>query len=248
MRLTRFIARMTNVRPARIGARRPIASITFDDFPKSAWEMGGRILARHQARGTYYTAGRFCGRTEEGIVFYDESDLFALAAAGHEIACHGFGHEKTPLLSTEALAADRERNSRFLKIFLNGKSPESYAYPHGASSVRTKKFYGAHFSNARGVHPGINRGRIDLAQLNAVSLESRCFRKENLDAAIAAAMRDKGWICFYTHDVSDSPSEYGSTPAMLEMTLKSLAAAGIEILPMREALPVALGQSAPGSA
>ena len=240
MRLTRFVARMTNVRPARVNAARPIASITFDDFPKSAWETGGKILARHRARGTYYTAGRFCGHTEDGTIFYDERDLFALAAAGHEIACHGFGHQQTPFLSTPALAADLERNSRFLKIFLSGKKPESYAYPHGASSVRTKKFYARHFSNARGVHPGINRGRIDLAQLNAISMEMRSFSTEKLEAAIAGAKAGNGWICFYTHDVSDSPSEYGSTPAMLELVLTRLKAAGIEILPMREALSVAL--------
>ncbi len=65
MRLTRFIARMTSVCPARLTGRRAIASITFDDFPKSAWETGGKVLAKHKARGTYYTAGNFCGRTVE---------------------------------------------------------------------------------------------------------------------------------------------------------------------------------------
>ena len=241
MRLTRFIARKTNVRPARMAARKPIASITFDDFPKSAWEIGGKILARYGARGTYYTAGRFCGLTERGTVFYNEGDLRGLAAAGHEIACHGFGHEKTPLLPDAALAADRARNADFLAPFMNGAVLASYAYPHGASSVRTKKFYAGHFSNARGVHPGINQGRIDLAQLNAVSLEMRSFSTEKLDAAIAGALAGNAWISFYTHDVSDSPSEYGSTPGILELALEKLAAAKIDILPMREAVAAALG-------
>ena len=241
MRLTRFIARMTNVRPAKMRASQPVASITFDDFPKSAWEVGGRILAGHQARGTYYTAGTFCGLRENGIQFYDESDLRALSAAGHEIACHGFGHEKTPFLSDEALAADRQRNAAFLKPFLGGAQLESYAYPHGASSVRTKKFYAAHFSNLRGVHPGINQGRIDLAQLNAVSMEMRSFTRQALTEAIAQARATNGWISFYTHDVCETPSEYGSTPAILEEVLKRLAEAKIAILPMREAVTVALG-------
>jgi hypothetical protein len=240
-RLTRFIARMTNVRPVRVKGRRPVASISFDDFPKSAWETGGRILARHNARGTYYTGGSFCGRTERGMLFYDESDLRALAAAGHEIACHGFGHQKTPMLSSGALAEDMKRNAAFLAPFLAGRSLESYAYPHGASSVRTKKFFAPHFTNLRGVHPGINAGRIDLSQLNAVSLEVRCFSREKLAAAIAGAQAEKGWICFYTHDVSDSPTEYGSTPAILEDVLRGLAEAKIAVLPMREAVAAALG-------
>ena len=61
--------------------------------------MGGPVLARHGVRGTYYTAGGFCGRTVDGTDFYDEGDLKALAAAGHEIACHGFAHQPTPSLT-----------------------------------------------------------------------------------------------------------------------------------------------------
>ena len=241
MSLTRFIARLTRVRPARMQGRRPVASITFDDFPKSAWTVGGALLARHKLRGTYYTAGSFCGRAVNGTVFYDASDLRALAAAGHEIACHGYGHEQTPLLSNEALADDRRRNAQFLAPFLGGAKLESYAYPYGASSVRTKRFYAPLFTNLRGVHPGINEGRIDLAQLNAMPVEKRSFSSEMLAAAIARALNRNGWISFYTHDVSDSPSDYGATPAMLTEVLDRLAEAHIEVLPMREAVAVALG-------
>ena len=241
MRLTRFIARMTNVRPARVRGRRPFASITFDDFPKSAWECGGQILARFKARGTYYIAGTFCGRTVDGTQFYDEGDLSALAAAGHEIACHGFSHQPTPTLSDAALAEDMARNAAFLAPFLSGARLESYAYPYGASSVRTKKFYAPHFSNLRGVHPGIIQGKVDLAQLNAVSLEMRSFSLEKLAAAIAGARANNGWVAFFTHGVSDKPTEYDSTPAILIEALERIADAGIEILPMREAVAAALG-------
>ena len=241
MRLTRFIARQIRVRPARMRAPRPVASITFDDFPKSAWTVGGPVLARFGARATYYTAGNFCSRVVNGTVFYDESDLSALAEAGHEIGCHGFGHQPTPALDSGALAQDMDRNAHFLKPFLGGGKPQSYAYPYGASSLRTKKFYAPHFSNLRGVHPGINQGAIDLSQLNAVSLEMRSFSSEKLDAAIAGARANNGWISFYTHDVSDSPSEYGSTPEILALALERVTAAGIEVLPMREAVFVALG-------
>jgi peptidoglycan/xylan/chitin deacetylase (PgdA/CDA1 family) len=240
MRLTRFIARMTKVRAARVTGR-PVASITFDDFPKSAWQIGGQILARFQARGTYYTSGTFCGRAVGGTQYYNESDLSALTAAGHEIACHGFGHQPTPTLSDLALAEDMKRNAGFLAPFLSGAPVESYAYPYGASSVRTKRFYAPHFSNLRGVHSGINRGEVDLAQLNAVSLEMRSFSSENLAAVIADARANSGWIAFYTHGVSDNPTEYDTTPAVLIEALERVRAAGIEILPMREAVTAALG-------
>ena len=86
-----------------------------------------------------------------------------------------------------------------------------------------------------------NTGRVDLAQLNAVSVEVRSFSKEKLAAAIAGAQHNNGWISFYTHDVSDNPSDYGATPAMLSEVLERLAQARIAILPMREAVAVAIG-------
>ncbi len=241
MRLTRFIARQLRVRPARLAGRRPVASISFDDFPKSAWETGGKVLARYGVHGTYYTAGNFCGRTVDGMVFYDEQDLRALAAAGHEIGCHGYGHQPTPSLTSEDLAADANRNAAFLAPFLDGGRAQSYAYPFGASSIRTKKFQAPRFTNLRGVHPGINKGKVDLAQLNAFSLEVRLYTRARLDQAIADAQHNNGWICLYTHDVSDSPSIYGSTPEILAEALEALAQARIEVLPMARAVTAALG-------
>ena len=241
VRLNRLLSRLTPARSVRLAGGRPIASITFDDFPKSAWTRGGPILAQHTVRGTYYTSGSFCGRTVDGTVFYDAGDLAAVAAAGHEIACHGFGHQPTPALTTEALAQDAARNAEFLKPFLNGGTAQSYAFPYGLASPRTKRFYAPRFSNVRGVHPGLNSGRADLALLNAVSMEKRCWSREEIARFITRARHDHAWIVFYTHDVSDDPSPYGSTPEMLSEVLERLAESRIEILPMRDAAKVAIG-------
>jgi peptidoglycan/xylan/chitin deacetylase (PgdA/CDA1 family) len=237
-RANNLITRHTRVKTARAAAPRPIASISFDDFPKSAWTVAGPILARFGAHATYYTAGSFCGRTVEGTVFYDEADLHALAAAGHEIACHGFGHRRTTELSTPELMADMARNRAFLAPFLGGGAPVSYAFPFGAASPRTKRIMAAHYENARGVHPGVYAGRVDLAQLRVVSMERRCWNDAAIEKAIHRAKAHAGWLCFYTHDVSDAPSRYGSTPAMLEHTLKRLREENIEIRTMRDAAAV----------
>src|SRR5579863_1296819 len=215
VRLNRLLARLTPVRSVRLAGARPMASITFDDFPKSAWSQGGQILAQYKVHGTYYVSGSFCGRTSDGTVFYDADDLHALAAAGHEIACHGFAHQPTPNLSSEALEADAARNAEFLRPFLNGGSAESYAFPYGLASPRTKKFYARRFTNIRGVHPGLNSGRADLALLNVVSIEKRCWDSAAIARAITRARHDRAWIVFYTHEVSDDSGPYGSTPAML---------------------------------
>lgn len=240
-KLTSLSARSIKVRPVRLLGGRPVASISFDDFPKNAWTRGGPVLAKYGVRGTYYTAGGFCGQCLDGTVFYDQRDLQALAMTGHEIACHGFGHQPTPNLTTQELIGDTERNREFLKPFLKGQAPVSYAFPFGRVSPRTKRFYAPRFSSARGVHPGINSGRVDLAQLNAISLEKRSWNEKEIKAAIRRARHDHGWLILYTHDVSDAPSEYGSTPAMLDWVLRQVLEARIPILPVCEALSIALG-------
>src|ERR1700742_4437120 len=122
---TSLAARKLKVRPARLAGLRPVASLSFDDFPRNAWTLGDPVMARHGVRGTYYTAGGFCGRTVDGMEFYDGDDLKVLRAAGHEIACHVFVHEPTPALSHAELEFDLQRNWDFLKPFLNGKAPVS---------------------------------------------------------------------------------------------------------------------------
>ena len=240
-KLTSLAAQALAARPARLAGHKPMASITFDDFPKSAWVQGGPVLARHGVRGTYYTAGSFCGRTVDGTRYYDSHDLTELAAVGHEIGCHGFSHQPTPSLSNEELTADTTRNREFLSTFLRGKAPVSFAFPFGRVSPRTKRFYASRFESARGTHAGINIGRVDLAQLNVVSLETRCWNEKAIESAIHRVLHSHGWLILYTHDVSDAPTRYGTTPARLDWALGRVAAARIEMLPMREALPVALG-------
>jgi len=240
-KLTNLAARSLAARPARLAGHRPVASITFDDFPKNAWTLGGAVLARHAVRATYYTAGGFCGRQIEGTRYYDARDLTELAAAGHGIGCHGFGHQPAPGLSNAELEADAGHNREFLGGFLKGRAPVSYAFPYGRVSPRTKRFYASRFESARGTHCGINIGRVDLAQLDVVSLETRCWNEKAIEVAIHRVLHSHGWLILQTHDVSDTPTPFGSTPKMLDWALGRVAAARIEMLPVREALPVALG-------
>lgn len=239
--LLSLIGRHTVVRPARL-AGRAVASIAFDDFPKSAWTQGGPVLARHGARGTYYTAGSFCGRTVDGTRFYDGDDLRALASAGHEIGCHGFGHQPVSTLSLKALAQDYQRNQDFLHPFLNGAAPDSYAFPFGRASPATKRFFAPRFSSLRGTHSAVNSGAVDLAQLSVISLESRCWNQGPIQAALDQAVAMGGWIILYTHGVTASPGAYDSSPDMLDWALGRAVAAGLPVLPVREALPLALGR------
>jgi peptidoglycan/xylan/chitin deacetylase (PgdA/CDA1 family) len=213
----------------------PVASLTFDDFPRSAWTAGGPLLARYGARGTYYAAGRMLGASDEGVDYCTEQDLHAVLAAGHEIGAHSFAHEKAPALSTAALLADAERNADALEPIL-GARMTSYAYPYGEVSARAKAAMAGRFANARGIRKGVNAGLVDLAMLNAIPLEHRRWVPDEIDAAIARAVAKTGWLILFTHDVDAAPTPFGCTPQMLEYALEGLSRAGVEMIPVRQAM------------
>ncbi len=234
-RANNVVTRHLPLKRVRSRLTRPVASFTFDDFPKSAWTVGGPILARYGARATYYTAGRFCGIAEDGLDYYDAADLRALQAVGHEVGAHSHAHQKAPSLSSPALAADAEHNAAALAPLL-AQRMSSYAYPYGEVSPRAKAQMATRFATARGIRPGVNAGSIDLAQLRAVPLEHRRWVPAEIDAAVAQAVAAPGWVIFFTHDVSEDPSPFGCTPAMLDYTLERLSEAGIETIPVRQAM------------
>jgi peptidoglycan/xylan/chitin deacetylase (PgdA/CDA1 family) len=235
-RLNAFAARQMTVRPVRIALERPAASFSFDDFPMSAWTVAGPILDRYGAKATYYAAGTYCGATEDGLAYYDEAALRAIHASGHEVACHSFSHEHGPTLSSTLLADDLERNAIFLKELLGEVEPLDFAYPYGEVSPRTKRLTGARFASARGIHPGVNGPVADLSQLRAIPLERRSWSAAEVERWIAAAKAVNGWLVFFSHDVSDDPSPYGATPAMLEHALAAAQGAGFDLEPVAKVL------------
>jgi peptidoglycan/xylan/chitin deacetylase (PgdA/CDA1 family) len=235
-RVNNVVARNFPVKPVRSRLAQPVASISFDDFPRSAWMEGRGILQRHDAKATYYAAGRFCGQFEDGLEYYTADDLRQIRDAGHEVGCHTFSHEHGTGVDSVALATDSMRNEAFVSDVLGDYRLTSFAYPYGDVSVRTKLLFSRRFATCRGIRVGVNAGLVDLAQLHAIGLEHHWWDPALIENEVEVAARRRGWIIFFTHDVSDSPSEYGATPEMLDHALSCVREVGIDVLPVKHAL------------
>jgi peptidoglycan/xylan/chitin deacetylase (PgdA/CDA1 family) len=229
-RFNRTIARIAPVKSAPYAPRGPMVSITFDDFPKSAWTNARPVLERHDALATYYVAGRFCGIREKGLEYYDRSDLSQLAAAGHEIGCHTFSHIHVPRMTNGEFRADCALNARFLAPHLAGRVIESFAYPYGDVSVRAKMLAARRFVTARGIHPQVNASPLDLALLASMPLESRSWSIGEWRRLVSEAAQNNGWLTLFVHDVSEEPTRHGCTPDMLDLTLRTARDQGLAIL------------------
>ena len=58
---------------------------------------------------------------------------------------------------------------------------------------------------------------------------------------VRRAVESRSWLIFFTHDVSESPSDYGLTPENLRQVIEWCIDEGCQVLPVREAAPLAFG-------
>lgn len=243
-RVNRRLTRRLPLKTVRSRLERPLASISFDDFPRSAWTTAGAILERRGVKATYFVAGGLCGRTMDGQEQFTAADLAEVRDAGHELGCHSFNHRPAPKVATAELDRESAENAAFLGVEGAARAPVSFAYPYGEASPRTKAWCAGRYAVGRGIAAGVNGRSIDLAELKASPLEARSWSEARMDAWVRETVATNGWLVLFTHDVSDAPSPFGATPAMLEYALDSLARAGVGIRPIRSVLPeVVFGRS-----
>lgn len=229
-KLGQFPARWMSRHPVRFFADERFVSITFDDFPSSALEVGGPILAAENVAGTYYTAfGLAESDTPVGYVG-TIADLSACVAMGHEIGCHTFEHSDCATTPTRDLDASIRRNKMTAEAV--GLPPlKHFAFPFGRYSLAAKKTVMQHYVSARTSASGVNAGVIDLGLLKSVPLYAR-YGERSWDPFLRRLESAPGWLIFRTHDVSNRPSPYGCTPAELASVIRRARSAGAAIVPV----------------
>jgi peptidoglycan/xylan/chitin deacetylase (PgdA/CDA1 family) len=210
-------------RTVPLGSCGPIVSFTFDDFPRTAYQMGGEILKRFRASGTYYVAMDLMNRSNDlGEQFHAE-DLRSLVEDGHELANHTLSH-----LSSREVPLERFRNNLWQgrqKILAVAGVEDSgnFAYPYGHVTFKAKRNLGPKLISSRGTCGGINGPAVDLNLLRANSLYGDLDQFEHVRNLILRNRSEKGWLIFYTHDVREKPSKFGCTPALLEAAVLTAA-------------------------
>lgn len=217
-------------RPAALGNIGPIVTFTFDDFPRSALTVGGCILESFDVRATYYVAmGLMDAETSQGRQFCRE-DLHSLVERGHEAAIHGFSHLSARNTPAEKFAADVSRCGALLQECLPGKASSNFAYPYGHATLSSKRKLGPGLCSSRGTIPGLNGPEMDLNLLRANFLYGDANQLERVQRLIDENAMQRSWLILYSHDVADSPSPHGCTPALLRETVRFALKQGARVL------------------
>jgi peptidoglycan/xylan/chitin deacetylase (PgdA/CDA1 family) len=244
--LRRRVTRMTARRPFEIDLDHAIITFTFDDFPKSAVDIGAAGLEARGWRGTYFAAAHVAGGMTHHGAMFDAGDLQRLSTEGHEIGCHTYGHLDCVDHGVEAVLSDVRRNARALSAMGHEEELTSFAYPYGEATPRAKRALSNWFEAQRGVQAGVNRGVGDLNLLKAVGLDGGEAGRNRAVEAAESLVEAPGWLIFYGHDIQDDPGRWGCTEEHYEAVLQAAERSGAKVLTMRDALAaIRAGETAP---
>jgi len=138
-----------------------------------------------------------------------------------------------------AMRRETMRNRAYLRALDPTIRVGSFAYPFGYGSYARKHQLRKEFRTCRSIMQGVNAGSVDLQFLRAMPLIDREMDCDGIDRAFDEAQINNGWLIFYGHDVTDRPSPYGCTPALLAHALRAASRRNIPALTMAEAMQCA---------
>lgn len=219
-----------------VNCTRPIVSFTFDDVPETALTAGAAILEANGVRGTFYIAGSLLGRVEPERRLITAEGCRALAKAGHEIGCHTFSHQAVDTLSHSALIDDLDRNEEVLDTFQASIQQRNFAYPYNRGALRHRHLFADRYDTARAGGDRINRGKVNRSFLWGMEIRQPESDALALVEQIDAVVAEPGWLVFFTHDISETPTPFGCRPSTFRRLVEHAVARGCLVLPVRDAL------------
>jgi peptidoglycan/xylan/chitin deacetylase (PgdA/CDA1 family) len=220
-------------RPFTLRSDVPYVSFTFDDFPRSAYTEGGRILAERGVRGTYFVSSGLLGQASVSGPIASRDDLRDVARDGHELGCHTFEHLDGTRSTASAFERSIAANRAAVAETVPGADLSVFAYPLDGPVLSVKKVVGPHFAGCRGGGQSYNGRVIDLNLLKAYFFDWK--NRDDVDGVrhlLAANAAARGWLIFATHDVAATPSPYGCTPQFFSTVVRLAVASGARVRPM----------------
>jgi peptidoglycan/xylan/chitin deacetylase (PgdA/CDA1 family) len=214
-----------------------IITFTFDDFLKTAGDIGAAVLEEYGTRGTFYLSLGCADHEDHQGRYFSAENVKTLHARGHEIACHSYSHLDAARVSSNKLLEDVRKNAQGVRALAgNDIRLQNFAYPYGNVTPHAKRIVRREYVSGRSVRPGINRRKIDLACLLAIEINDRPGTVEFCHNAVDDVTLAGGWLIFFTHDIRQAPSDYGCTPDSFRTIVDHAAKSGATILSMRDAL------------
>lgn len=232
-RIARRLTPLRGRRIVRFNLDRPIISFSFDDCPKSVVENGLSKLDAHNWKSTIYISSGLLGTINHHGEQMSKTDVITAHTSGHEIGGHSYSHIDLSEIPFSEAMQDIETNRAAFEDM--GLPPSrTFAYPFGQTLSRLKTQLASDYDGLRGISSGAMVGRADLNQINSTPL----FSGEDFKTLIKQieTLPDNAWLTLFTHDIQNSPTQWGCTPDEIDAVISAVKARGAEVLTIADAI------------
>jgi peptidoglycan/xylan/chitin deacetylase (PgdA/CDA1 family) len=230
-----------NLAPFRVAPDRPLLSLTFDDFPRSAWLESKPLLQEYQARATFYASESFRSQRDGNVAFFTGDDLTEVAEHRHEIGCHTYYHESCIFKDLGRVQESVEKNTTALRKILKHYEPRTFAFPYGHASLSSRRMLMRRYETCRGISHKWGASISDRSLVPALGLERHRRGHYDWSGIIEQVAVRKGWLVVFTHDVSPNPTEFGCTQDELHRLMELAKSYGFLFTTMSDGLRLASG-------
>jgi len=203
-----------------------------DDIPQSAINYFNKI---DEIPLTLFVSGGLQGEVSYGKKMYSLSDLkiFCQKHDSIEISCHTYSHNDITSCTNFEFINDCKKNREFLSSEFNLQGKIGFSFPKGRWNFRVLKYLSKHYKYLRTTRKFVLRFlcfRYFLpgmpcysSQLPAVfNIVDRFSLSKNL------------WLILYTHDICESPSQFGMTPEECNKLIKHLNQMGFTFVTLED--------------
>lgn len=229
-RLTPYLSQ----RRVKFELDRPLISFTFDDCPVSAITHGVKPLEVHGWQSTIYVSCGLLATTNHHGRQISKADVKALHRSGHEIGGHTFSHTDATTVDLPDYLANIQKNQAAL-VDIGVPTSRTFAYPYGQTTPAVKLALASDFAGMRGIASGQHVTRVDLNQIKSVPVFSGNSIEHALELIAGLAVQP-AWVTFFTHDISDTPSEWGCTPEDMNRIIQAVKIVSADVLPVDQAI------------
>ena len=101
--------------------------ITFDDSHEEHFSIGAKLLERYGFRGVFFVMTIAIDKPH----YLSHQEIYALAQAGHTIACHTYDHPLLTRLPDNKWSEEIDKPKKLLEQ-ITGRPVYYFAYPYGA--------------------------------------------------------------------------------------------------------------------
>jgi peptidoglycan/xylan/chitin deacetylase (PgdA/CDA1 family) len=221
--------------PAPVAFSEGMISLDFDDGWVSTYLNGLPIIEAAGLKSTQYVVSSVLGSSADGYI--SVAQMLDMQTRGHDIESHTKTHPELPLLS-QAQMQDEIAGSKSTLEALGVSPITAMAYPYGEWDAATdfvvkQSGYGA-ARTALASDGGYNAKNGNPFLLKTFSVEDSDTTLAQVKAIINNALATKTWAILVMHQISNSPGQFGTTPARLQQIVDYIKSVNARVVTVRE--------------